>query len=312
MTKINQQLVILPAAFSEFNLTKDRVYNYFGSNYKFYVGVADIIENKKTDLKHNLEDYKTVNKGFILNVCDYSKEKIKECAKLRNIKITNKLEDADFIIGPGFINKKVFHNDNLRQRSMYFNGRIKINNNNMFICSTTGWNINNEWGRVYSITLINMMYRYFYEDLKLVSCIDFCNVGTEITADIIDQMKYNIKNEAYDLVNELLPRMIFTKEYIRWYAGKYLFSYYYRTKSKKVRNWMKVNNLHSNYKMSAMEKLSSLQRKDKLDNESFQFLEKEIRQNILIIDGDIYDFKATLKPEYRKYYGKEIKNNRNS
>ena len=44
-----------------------------------------------------------------------------------------------------------------------------------------------------------------------------------------------------------------------------------------------------------------LEREEKLTNESFRYLEKIVRTEISIHNRELYVFKVSVKPEYKKY-----------
>jgi len=44
-----------------------------------------------------------------------------------------------------------------------------------------------------------------------------------------------------------------------------------------------------------------LEKENKLDGESFRYLEKIVRQDISIHNRDLYTFKVSVKSEYKKY-----------
>ncbi len=310
INKINQQQDIIPAAISHYNIAANNICIFYSSTsgktkYKFVRHKDSNID--RISLKQNTKDYSSLKKGYIMQSCEYTKEKIKECAKLRNIKITKNLEDADFVVIPKNIRN---HSVNLSSRSDYYSGSCYIripDNLTDNSCISESWRnaYSTLRGTLYSVPFINIMYRVSQFSLKLVDCIDFCHVGTELTVDIVDQLESQISNGQYDLVNELIPRLISSKEHIIWYASKKLQHYFYRTRSKKVRNWFNTYKAHANTKLTAYEKLINLERKNILTSESFIFLEKQIRKDIYVIDGGIYNFKFTLKPKYHKYYEKE-------
>ena len=44
-----------------------------------------------------------------------------------------------------------------------------------------------------------------------------------------------------------------------------------------------------------------LEKEEKLDSESFKYLEKIVRKNISIHNRELYVFKVSVKPEYKKF-----------
>ena len=53
--------------------------------------------------------------------------------------------------------------------------------------------------------------------------------------------------------------------------------------------------------MSAQDMILDLEKEEKLDSESFRYLEPIVRKEISIHNRDLYVFKVQVKPEYRKY-----------
>ena len=79
-------------------------------------------------------------------------------------------------------------------------------------------------------------------------------------------------------------------------------------RNKDVQYWLENVDWDNLRYKSAEDMIVYLEEKEQLTHESFCHLEPLVRKEISICNRELYVFKVSVKPEYRKYLKKTIKN----
>ena len=128
----------------------------------------------------------------------------------------------------------------------------------------------------------------------------------DLTEDLLEEIttwvnSYDDENIA--IAAKILPTINYTKKpHLMWRLAQNIYSYRYKfNRDKDVQFWEERSNLDQLYHHSAEGMILWLEKENKLDGESFRYLEKIVRQDISIHNRDLYTFKVSVKSEYKKY-----------
>ncbi len=298
--------------------------------------VRDILSNN-TNATVDLSNYK---KAFILPKCPVSSDRIKEACKEHKITVTNDYEKADFIITHDEFYKKFRDGEKiLTSMTMYklwnyeafpgTNGHIDFVDKYHFETGKSVlWDLRmDEFRSSYRIDdpeslydecvlpglAINLAHLVDTNELDVVDVDDMlCQSANkiELTEQLVDEIKdwmSGYQEENFALVAKVLPTIVTNKkEHLLWRLAKHIYGQMYRfNRDKDVQYWSENANLGKLYHSSAQDMILNLDKEDKLNTESFRYLEPIVRQEIRISNRDLYTFKVNVKPEYRKYLKKK-------
>jgi len=129
---------------------------------------------------------------------------------------------------------------------------------------------------------------------------------TILTKSLIDDIsKWLDSNDKENktLLGKILPTIDYIeKPHLVWELAQNIYhKLYYYTKDKDVKYWLAESDLEKLYHFSAQDMILYLEREERLDTESFRYLEPHVRRNISIQNRDLYTFKVNVKEEYKKY-----------
>jgi hypothetical protein len=112
---------------------------------------------------------------------------------------------------------------------------------------------------------------------------------------------YDSENVA--IAAKILPTIDYTKKpHLLWKLAQNLYSYTHNfNRDKDVKYWLEKAELSDLYHSSAEDMIMKLEKEEKLTNESFRYLERIVRRDISIHNRELYVFKVSVKPEYKKY-----------
>jgi hypothetical protein len=130
---------------------------------------------------------------------------------------------------------------------------------------------------------------------------------TESLVDDISGWMQSYNEENYSLVAKVLPTIRSDKKpHLLWQLAQNIYSQMYRfNRDKDVQYWADTINFGKLYHYTAQSMILHLEKEEKLDSESFRYLEPIVRKEITIYNRDLYVFKVHVKPEYRKYLKKK-------
>lgn len=170
-----------------------------------------------------------------------------------------------------------------------------------------GITLMDEWG--ISALALNIAYLIDIGELKVISGETLLHASAnliDLTEDLLVELSqwvnsYDDENVA--VAAKILPTINYTKKpHLMWQLAQNIYSYMYKfNRDKDVQFWEEQSDLSTLYHNSAQDMILQLEKSNKLSNESFRYLEKVVRKDIRISNRDLYVFKVSVKPEYKKY-----------
>ena len=281
------------------------------------------IENVKST---GLSSYK---RAFILPRCPITQDRLKAVAKEKGLTITNDYEKADIIITHDEFYKKFQHGEKIQSTVMMYRlwnyeaftgGHHMIDNydkavvyDEKFEGRVTSYNctgeitLMDEWG--ISALALNIAYLIDTAGLKVIRAETLLHASAnliDLTEDLLVELtqwvnSYDEENTA--VAAKILPTINYTKKpHLMWQLAQSIYAYSYKfNRDKDVQFWQEQSNLEQLYHNSAEAMILQLEKENKLDSESFRYLEKIVRKDITIHNRNLYTFKVSVKPEYKKY-----------
>ena len=133
---------------------------------------------------------------------------------------------------------------------------------------------------------------------------------TEELGDLIYSQCNNYNNEDIELAGKLIPTIDPTGvPHLFWEFISKMDNYMHKfNRNKDVQYWLENVDWDNLRYKSAEDMIVYLEEKEQLTHESFCHLEPLVRKEISICNRELYVFKVSVKPEYRKYLKKTIKN----
>jgi len=295
--------------------------------------VRDILSDESID-GTQIKNHK---RAFVLPGCSVTLDRLKAACKEHKVTITNDYEKADFVITHDSFYEKFSNGDKIKiTKLMYrlwnfeaFNGEDIPSNRSCSIIenhpqptiwddkwndrSITSYNCSNpislmdEWG-ITGLAL-NIAYLIDTGEMNVISEESILHASAnqiDLTEDLIKELEtwvqsYDDENTA--IAAKILPTVDYSKKpHLLWELAKSLCSYTYKfNRDKDVKYWLEKSELNDLYHTSAEDMIIKLEEEEKLTNESFRYLEKIVRTEISIHNRELYVFKVSVKPEYKKY-----------
>ena len=294
------------------------------------------------------KNFSSCKKAFVYPKSPVSLDRIKAACKEHKITITNDYTLADMVIvhddntGHTLNNGERILNSHMSFKLWNYESVNEFNNfnNYSFINQANKWILDNgsaiwdekleEFGRRHDNTAgdscydvwcltgmaINLAYKI---DTGLITPITMDDLllssatrtpFTEELGDLIYSQCNNYNNEDIELAGKLIPTIDPTGvPHLFWeFISKMDNLMHKFNRNKDVQYWLEnVNWDNLSYK-SAEDMIGYLEEKGQLTHESFCHLEPLVRKEISICNRELYVFKVSVKPEYRKYLKKTIKN----
>lgn len=287
--------------------------------------------------------FKTKTKGFLLPMSPISIDRVKAACKEHSITITNDYEAADFIITHDNFWDSFNHGETIKTTKMMAklwnyeafdnsNGRIpEVENyyagyNNLVIYDakwekhTNSYNlygaesVYDQW--LITGMLVNIAYKLEIGELDSINVDIVAHesaskqiLDEQLLKDLSTQIRsYN--DEDVNMAAMMIPTIDYTqKPHLLWEFSQQVSSSMYKfNRNKDVQYWQEAAQFDKLYNRSAQDMILALEKEDRLDPESFRYLEPIVRREIRIQNRDLYVFKVEVKPEYRKYLRKVEKN----
>lgn len=323
-------------ALDHFKLDGEPLYGVLSSDSE----VSDVLitqdETRFENIKNNLsiENVKPTalsnyKRAFILPRCPITQDRLKAVAKEKGLTITNDYEKADVIITHDEFYQKFDHGEKIQSTVMMYRlwnyeaftgGHHMIDNHDKAVIydeklegRVTSYNCNggitlmDEWG--ISALALNIAYLIDIGELKVISGETLLHASAnliDLTEDLLVELSqwvnsYDDENVA--VAAKILPTINYTKKpHLMWQLAQNIYSYMYKfNRDKDVQFWEEQSDLSTLYHNSAQDMILQLEKSNKLSNESFRYLEKVVRKDIRISNRDLYVFKVSVKPEYKKY-----------
>ena len=294
--------------------------------------IRKLFENETID-GTKLKNYK---RAFVLPGCSVTQDRLKAACKEHKVTITNDYEKADFVIAHDNFYKKFTNGERIKSSKLMFrlwnfeafkpediplNKSSILESHDKAIIWDYKWDdrsiqsyhcsnpigLMDEWG----ITglAMNLAYLIDTNELEVISeeAVLHSSAGqmdlTESLVNEIGEYVTSSDSENTSIAAKIIPTIDYTKKpHLMWQLAQKLYSYSYKfSRDKDVKYWIERSNLSQLYHSSAEDMIIHLENEEKLDNESFRYLENIVRKNISIHNRELYVFKVSVKPEYKKY-----------
>lgn len=326
-------------ALKYFNLEDETVYGLVTSNNEINDVLITQDVTKFNKIKDILSDttlqndkIKDEKRGFVLPKCPVTLDRIKASAKEHSVSVTNDYDKADFIITHDNIYEKFNNGGKIKTSILLYkiwnyeafsdtNGRCSfIENYNKKVIydeklepyfqsyqASDGDTLMEEW--VITPMALNLAYLVDTGDLKVINVNSLLHASANITPlsktmlDEVTQWVTSYDEDNRAIAGKIIPTIDYRKnKHLVWQLAQEIGSYVYNyNRDKDVQYWVEESRVNEYYHMSAQDMILDLEKKGELNGESFKYLEKIVRKEISIHNRDLYVFKVSVKPEYKKY-----------
>ncbi len=293
--------------------------------------VRDLLTDETID-GSKIQNYK---RAFIMPGGSVTQDRLKAACKEHKVTITNDYEKADFIITNDDFYEKFNNGERIKtSRLMY-----RLWNYEAFkpedipgssgILKSSPWpviwdykwddrgipsyqcsnpiSLMDEWG----ITglCLNIAYLVDTKEIEVISEEAILHSSanqidlTETLVKEIGEWVNSYDSENISVAAKIIPTINYTKRpHLLWELAQKLYSYTHNfNRDKDVKYWLERAELSELYHASAEDMIMKLEKEEKLTNESFRYLERIVRTEISIHNRELYVFKVSVKPEYKKY-----------
>ncbi len=323
-------------ALDHFKLDEEPLYGVLSSDYEVSNVLITQDETRYENIKNmlSIENIKpttltSYKRAFILPRCPITQDRLKAVAKEKGLTITNDYEKADVIITHDEFYQKFEHGEKIQSTVMIYRlwnyeaftgGHSVIDNYDKPVIyddklsgrvtsyGCTGQvTLMDEWG--ISPLALNIAYLIDTGGLKVISAETLLHASAnliDLTEDLLEEITTWVNsydNENIAIAAKILPTINYTKKpHLMWQLAQNIYSYKHRfSRDKDVQFWEEQSNLNQLYHNSAEDMILQLEKENKLDRESFKYLEKIVRKDISIHNRNLYTFKVSVKSEYKKY-----------
>lgn len=323
-------------ALDHFKLDEEPLYGVLSSDYEVSNVLITQDETRYENIKNmlSIENIKpttltSYKRAFILPRCPITQDRLKAVAKEKGLTITNDYEKADVIITHDEFYQKFEHGEKIQSTVMIYRlwnyeaftgGHSVIDNYDKPVIyddklsgrvtsyGCTGQvTLMDEWG--ISPLALNIAYLIDTGGLKVISAETLLHASAnliDLTEDLLEEITTWVNsydNENIAIAAKILPTINYTKKpHLMWQLAQNINSYKYKfSRDKDVQFWEEQSDLSQLYHNSAEDMILQLEKENKLDGESFRYLEKIVRQDISIRNRNLYTFKVSVKSEYKKY-----------
>ena len=323
-------------ALDHFKLDEEPLYGVLSSDYEVSNVLITQDKTRYENIKNmlSIENIKpttltSYKRAFILPRCPITQDRLKAVAKEKGLTITNDYEKADVIITHDEFYQKFEHGEKIQSTVMIYRlwnyeaftgGHSVIDNYDKPVIyddklsgrvtsyGCTGQvTLMDEWG--ISPLALNIAYLIDTGGLKVISAETLLHASAnliDLTEDLLEEITTWVNsydNENIAIAAKILPTINYTKKpHLMWQLAQNINSYKYKfSRDKDVQFWEEKSDLSQLYHNSAEDMILQLEKENKLDGESFRYLEKIVRQDISIRNRNLYTFKVSVKSEYKKY-----------
>jgi len=327
------------AALSHYDLVDDPIYGVVTSSgvedvlctqdEKTYNDILEVL-TRPTETDQTFINKK---KAFVLPGSPVSNDKIKAALKEHKITVTNDYTQADLMVTHDNINSSYENSANPRVTHMLwqlwnyettsgggqtssFANMIKDHDKHVIITNKItdrlryyDLDIEDSLFDVWAITglALNLAHRIEMGDMSTVSIDTVLHTSAtkrELTHDLCDQIvsMWNAGGDDRTMCESLLVNLDYTKSlHLMWNLVQELGSIHYNHHNKDLKYWLEASNWERYYSLSAQDMIKYLEEEEKLNKESFRYLEPIVRKDIQIHNRDLYVFKVAVKKEYQQY-----------
>ena len=323
-------------ALEHFKLDDEPLFGVLSSDYE----VSDVLitqdETRYENIKNilSIENIKPTalnnyKRAFILPRSPITQDRLKAVAKEKGLTITNDYEKADIIITHDEFFQRFEHAEKIQSTAMMYrlwnyeaftDGHQMIGNHDKPVvydgklegrvsshnCSGQ-ITLMDEWG--ISALALNIAFLIDTAGLKVIDAQTLLHASAnliDLTEDLLEEITQWVNsydNENIAIAAKILPTINYTKKpHLMWQLAQNIYSkLYIFSRDKDVQFWEEQSNLNELYHNSAEDRILQLEKENKLDRESFKYLEKIVRKDIQIHNRNLYTFKVNVKSEYKKY-----------
>ena len=297
--------------------------------------IDSILDKNYCDVQPDMTLYK---KAFVLPNCPVSTDRIKAALKEHSISITKDLDAADVIISHGYLCTTTDTCENINHNyllNVIYN-HDSIDTGCMEVDDYCAANARgNELARViycskveegfvgnYSANRLEFPYdahmisglavnaAYAVEMGKPIFDVEKVmhqsatkvKLDDRLLQDIIS-MKNSGSGDDWNMIGAILPTIDYRyNHHLLWKLSSELYSCMYMyNRNKDVQYWKRASCIDGYYHRSALDQIHWMEEQKVLNKESFKYLESIVRKEIRIDNRDLYVFKVSVKPEYKKY-----------
>jgi len=298
--------------------------------------LINILDKSHCDVQPDMTLYK---KAFVLPNCPISSDRIKAALKEHGITITKDLSAADLLLshmhmdGETNDGENINHNymfnhlwnfDSIEKGSQVIDDYCEENKRGHELARVIydskveeGFVSNYNADRLefpydgYVITglAINAAYEVEVNGLEVFDIDKVMHQSatkTKLTEQLMSDILSLVRESGTDnwnMVGALLPTIDYRfNHHLLWKLSCEIGSNLYQlNRNKDVQYWKRISNFENFYHKSALDMIQWLEEQDHLNKESFKYLESIVRKEIRIDNRDLYVFKVSVKPEYKKY-----------
>jgi hypothetical protein len=290
------------------------------------------IRNLLSDTTLKNTKIKDQKRGFVLSKCPVTLDRIKVAAKEHGVTITNDYEKADFLITHDNVYNSFSNGEKIQSSVLMYklwnyeafsntNGRCSfIENYDKKVIydekledyfhsynAAEGDNLIEDW--VITPMALNLAYLVDTGELEVIDVENLLRASANITPlneSMVEELSqwcrsYDQDNQA--IAAKILPTVDYSQnKHLMWALAQEIGSYTYSfNRDKDVQYWLETSGLSEYYHLSAQDMILFLEEKEILTPESFKYLEKIVRKDISIHNRELYVFKVSVKPEYKKF-----------
>ena len=297
--------------------------------------IEAILDKSDCDVQPDMTLYK---KAFVLPNCPVSTDRIKAALKEHSISITKDLNAADVIISHGYLSTRTEMSENINHNYLlnHLSNHDSIDTGCMEVddycaanarggelarviyCSKVqeGFVGNYKANRLefpydgYMMTGLAVNTAYAVEMGKPIFDVEKVmhqsatkvKLDERLLQDLIS-MKSSGAGDDWNMIGAILPTIDYRyNHHLLWeLAGELYSNLYMFNRNKDVQYWKKASRIDEYYHRSALEQIQWMEEEKVLNKESFKHLESIVRKEIRIDNRDLYVFKVSVKPEYKKY-----------
>ncbi len=278
-------------------------------------------------------DISNHKRAFVLPGATVTLDRLKSACKEHKVTITNDYEKADFIITHDNFYEKFDNGEKIKISKLMYRlwnyeaycenglpviGDALVRNYSGYVIHDEKWvnpsyncsdgvNLMDEWG-ITGLAL-NIAHLVDTGELKVIdeeSVLHSSANKIDLTETLVEELitwvdSYDEENTA--IAAKILPTIDYTKRpHLLWKLSQNVYGNSYKfNRDKDVKYWIDKAELNTLYHNSAEDMILKLEKEEKLDSESFKYLEKIVRKDISIHNRELYVFKVSVKPEYKKY-----------
>jgi hypothetical protein len=298
--------------------------------------LISILDKSDCDVQPDMTLYK---KAFVLPNCPISNDRIKAALKEHKITITRDLSKADLLLSHSVLETSASNGENINHNYLFnhlwnFDAIEKGCSEVDEYCEENkrghalarviydtkveeGFvsNYNAEFEEMpydsYIMTglAINAAYEVevnglavFDVDKVMHQSATKVKLDEQLMSDILAMVNES-GSDNWNMVGAILPTIDYRfNHHLLWKLSCEIGSSIYQlNRNKDVQYWKSISGIDDFFHKSALDMIQWMEEEDVLTTTSFKYLESIVRKEIRIENRDLYVFKVSVKPEYKKF-----------